>query len=334
MSDEARMWTELGRLGDEPLEGERSDAELLEAALAGIEPPAATRPMPAVLQPADADRRRWTVVVAVGLAMAAAVLLGWWGLPRIGLLDDDADDPGSMAPAVVQPSDPSGGQAVARGGGARGRSARPGLAATDGLGETGCATSTDACPDADGVGTTGEPACATDCPEVDDDGSPTDEAECETSAEACEREEPAVGRGGSRSRSPRGRRASPKSAHGMLERAQQLVSSGDRAGAIAAYERLVERFAHTAEAKAARVSLGRLELGRGRARKALAHFDAYLASSAGTLVEEARYGRIRALRRLGRTQQELRSIEAFLADHAQSLYAARLRARAEELATP
>ncbi|MCA9707626.1 MAG: tetratricopeptide repeat protein, partial [Myxococcales bacterium] len=109
------------------------------------------------------------------------------------------------------------------------------------------------------------------------------------------------------------------------------LSKGDHTAAMASYQRLVERFPASAEAKAARVSLGRLELRRGRAKQALAHFDAYLASAAGELAEEARYGRIRALRALGRHAQELASIEAFLAEYGDGMYAARLRKRAEEL---
>ena len=77
--------------------------------------------------------------------------------------------------------------------------------------------------------------------------------------------------------------------------------------------------------------MGRLQLRRGNAKAALAHFDAYLAASAGGLVEEARYGRIRALRRLGRTAQERGSIDAFLAEHPGSVYAPRLRKRVQEL---
>ncbi len=123
----------------------------------------------------------------------------------------------------------------------------------------------------------------------------------------------------------------PKTAAGLLDHAQRLVSKGERKAALTAYRRLVERFSDSPEAKAAVVSLGRLELQQGRSQAALRHFDAYLARSAGPLVEEARYGRIRALRRLGRQEQERRSIEAFLADHPDSLYASRLRKRAQEL---
>lgn len=117
----------------------------------------------------------------------------------------------------------------------------------------------------------------------------------------------------------------------MLTRAQKLFGSGKTKQAVRIYERLVSKHPSTAAAKAARVSLGRIELGRGHALRALAHFDAYLAVSAGSLVEEARYGRIRALRKLGRSGQEQRSLDAFLADYPKSIYATRLRKRAAQL---
>ena len=117
----------------------------------------------------------------------------------------------------------------------------------------------------------------------------------------------------------------------MLTRAQKLFGSGKTKQAVRIYERLVSKHPSTAAAKAARVSLGRIELGRGHALRALAHFDAYLAASAGSLVEEARYGRIRALRKLGRSGQEQRSIDAFLADYPKSIYATRLSKRATQL---
>ncbi|MCH9680108.1 MAG: tetratricopeptide repeat protein [Deltaproteobacteria bacterium] len=308
MSDEARLWTELGALGQEPLPGERTDAQIVEAALAGLADPT-TAPAPAPVEPAPSQSgRRVAVIAIVSLALAAAaIVLGWWVLPSMGLIGGDGSDPANMAPAVLD-DDPAQGHAVAADsrGGATVPSTPTPLA--DEPDEPECETSAEAC--AALAGTTGAAMleAATDSDSSDSDS---------------DSDSPAT---------PRPRR--PRTAPALLEHAQRLVSSGDRTGAIAAYERLVARFEGTPEAKAARVSLGRLELRRGRAKKALAHFDAYLSASAGALVEEARYGRVRALRKLGRHTQELRSIEAFLADHPGSLYAARLRKRAEELRTP
>lgn len=117
----------------------------------------------------------------------------------------------------------------------------------------------------------------------------------------------------------------------MLARAQRLLGAGKTKQAMRVYETLVKRHASTTAGKTALVSLGRIELKQGRAKQALSHFDAYLAKSAGALVEDARYNRVLALRKLGRTSQERRSIDAFLADYPKSIYAKRLRKRADEL---
>ncbi len=130
---------------------------------------------------------------------------------------------------------------------------------------------------------------------------------------------------------PRPRPKRKTTPNDLLTQAQKLFGAGKTKQAVRVYETLVSRHPGTAAGKAARVSLGRIELGQGHAKQALKHFDAYLAASAGSLVEEARYGRIRALRKLGRSGQERRSIDAFLADYPKSIYAARLKKRASEL---
>lgn len=131
---------------------------------------------------------------------------------------------------------------------------------------------------------------------------------------------------------PRVRRPSKaKTADELLRRAQAQLADGKRKAALASYQQLVSRFSKSAEAKAALVSMGRIELRAGRAKQALKHFDTYLAAGSKTLREEARYGRIRALRKLGRKAQEKASIESFLADHPKSLYASRLRQRLTEI---
>jgi len=127
---------------------------------------------------------------------------------------------------------------------------------------------------------------------------------------------------------PKARKETPND---MLARAQRLLGAGKTKQAMRVYETLVKRHASTTAGKTALVSLGRIELKQGRPKQALAHFDAYLAKSAGGLVEDARYNRVLALRKLGRTSQEQRSIDAFLADYPKSIYAKRLRKRADEL---
>ena len=130
------------------------------------------------------------------------------------------------------------------------------------------------------------------------------------------------------------RKSHKESPDEMLARAQRLLGAGKTKQATRVYQTLVKRHASTTAGKTALVSLGRIELKQGRAKLALAHFDAYLAKSAGALVEDARYNRVLALRKLGRTSQERRSIDAFLADYPKSIYAKRLRKRAAELDAP
>lgn len=304
MSDEAKLWTALGRLGEDPLPGERSDAELVEAALAGLaEATADDVPVAGPIAEPHGPRRL-AIAMGVVLAIAAAVVLGWWLVPSTGL-QGERDDSHEMAPSIADDDAPEG-QASQREeaerAAARGRRPQPTAPSPE--------------LEAPAVADTEASDTAAELDTSDTEPAPDDASDTET--------EPGTAR-------PSRRASTPRTAAALLEHAQQQLSAGDRTAAIASFERLVDRFPKSAEAKAARVSLGRLELRRGRARQALAHFDAYLASSTGALTEEARYGRIRALRSLGRHAQELASIEAFLAEHGDGMYAARLRKRAEEL---
>lgn len=120
----------------------------------------------------------------------------------------------------------------------------------------------------------------------------------------------------------------PESADALLKSAQVHLGEGNRAGAIDAYNRLLARYPGSVEARVALVSLGQLSLGGGDAAAALSYFDRYLAG-AGPLGMEARYGRIQALRRLGRAGDELAAIQDFLTRYPESVHAPRLRARLE-----
>jgi hypothetical protein len=116
------------------------------------------------------------------------------------------------------------------------------------------------------------------------------------------------------------------SAADLVMRARARRHAGDIAGAIASYERLVADFPRAPAARTAMVTLGQLHLDAGRAKLALKWFDRYLASG-GALAEDAHYGRIRALRALGRSAAEERAIASFLAAYPAGSYAARLRSR-------
>jgi hypothetical protein len=81
------------------------------------------------------------------------------------------------------------------------------------------------------------------------------------------------------------------------------------------------------------VALGQILLQhRGDPAGALALFEQYLARTrAGPLAREAAYGRIQALRRLGRREAERRACRRYLARHPRSLAASLVRRRLEAL---
>lgn len=125
--------------------------------------------------------------------------------------------------------------------------------------------------------------------------------------------------------------APPPSADALLRTAQDALAAKDTAGAIRKYSALVRHHPKSAQARTARVSLGRLQLSAGRPKKSLAQFDRYLEGAGGGLRREAELGRIDALHKLGRTDAEKRAIEAFLKAHPNAVHAGRLRKQLETL---
>jgi len=116
-----------------------------------------------------------------------------------------------------------------------------------------------------------------------------------------------------------------ESPEALLEGAQRRLTAGETGQAIVAYEALLRHHPRSIEAHTALVSLGNLLLLRGRPARALRYFDRYLARG-GELSEEALYGRIHALQREGRVAEAREAGAQFLARHADSLYAPRVRA--------
>jgi hypothetical protein len=64
---------------------------------------------------------------------------------------------------------------------------------------------------------------------------------------------------------------------------------------------------------------------------ALTAFDAYLSEHKGALAQEAEFGRIRALRALGRYESEKAAIQSFLVAHPEGPDAQVLRRRLESM---
>jgi TolA-binding protein len=122
----------------------------------------------------------------------------------------------------------------------------------------------------------------------------------------------------------------------LFAKANTLRRGGQTADAVHAYRALEQAFPGSTEALVSRVTLGRLLLDRGiDVRAALVEFDAYLSRAPkGPLAEEALIGRALSLGRLGRASDAERGAwSSLLATHPKSTYAARARARIEQLST-
>lgn len=97
------------------------------------------------------------------------------------------------------------------------------------------------------------------------------------------------------------------------------------------YRQLQREFPDSPEAKLSFLSLGDLYLARGEATRALAAFDAYLATAAPELRDEATVGKAKALARLGRSYEERALWRALLARDPGSEYRWRAHQRLHDL---
>jgi hypothetical protein len=119
---------------------------------------------------------------------------------------------------------------------------------------------------------------------------------------------------------------------GILSDARRLMRGNRFAEAAERYEALRAAYPQSPEAHTVLVSLAELQLDElGRPGEALRNLDLYLREGGGTLVEEARQARIRALRQLGRRAGEAEAISEFLYEHPRSFEAAALRRRLTEI---
>jgi hypothetical protein len=111
----------------------------------------------------------------------------------------------------------------------------------------------------------------------------------------------------------------------LLVQARGRLGEGDEAGAAKAYAALIEAHPSSAEAQAARVSLGQLRLAAGRHKAALALFERYL-QRGGPLAEEARWGEIQALAALGRDEALAAAVDRLVREEPRSVYRTRAQA--------
>jgi ferric-dicitrate binding protein FerR (iron transport regulator) len=133
-------------------------------------------------------------------------------------------------------------------------------------------------------------------------------------------------------------RAAEPSARGpvrdLLGRARALRTQGAFREAADAYRAAYASDPHGAEGRTALVALGGLLLSElNDPAGALAAFDGYLSERKGGLAQEAEFGRIRALRALGRYESEKAAIQSFLVAHPEGPDAQVLRRRLESMGT-
>lgn len=114
----------------------------------------------------------------------------------------------------------------------------------------------------------------------------------------------------------------------LFDRANAARRRG--AWAEALYRTLQTRFPESAEARLSYAIVGRLQLDAGDAEAAVGSFETYLSTGDAALREQAIAGQALALRRLGRTDRELLSWLALLAEYPRSSYAALARRRLEQ----
>ncbi len=119
-----------------------------------------------------------------------------------------------------------------------------------------------------------------------------------------------------------------ESAGELMAAARDLAARGKLAVAAQAYEKLIATYPSSSEARAALVSLGRVQASRGKHSAAVAMFTKYLAGGGGPLGEEAHYGKIGSLHALGRTADRDKAIDALAAAHPRSVYLSKARALA------
>jgi len=129
-----------------------------------------------------------------------------------------------------------------------------------------------------------------------------------------------------------GTRPEPEAdAIGLLDGARKLRGERRYAEAAGTYRQLLQRHPRSPEARAGLVSLGQLQLSHlGDAGGALGSFERYLAGP-GQLRQEALFGKIQALEKLGRSVAEQREIDTFLKAYPNSAQATALKHRLSQL---
>jgi hypothetical protein len=117
-----------------------------------------------------------------------------------------------------------------------------------------------------------------------------------------------------------------KTAKQLAEAAQMARKQRDYPRTAVLYRELLERYPDSPEAANVPVRLGDLLAANGDPDGALAAYELYLTRGAKQLRPEAEYGRIQALRALGRTSEARKAIDAFIRARPDDYRSAELRA--------
>jgi hypothetical protein len=119
----------------------------------------------------------------------------------------------------------------------------------------------------------------------------------------------------------------------LFAEANALRRRGETRQAVALYQSLRQRFPESSQAVLSAISVGDLLLAEADATGAVAAYSDYLRDSPrGALTEEALFGRARALRMLGRGDEERRTWEELLRRYPRSAYQPTASRRLRELA--
>ena len=124
--------------------------------------------------------------------------------------------------------------------------------------------------------------------------------------------------------------AEATTASALFARASELRLNGQGLAAIAQFERIQKLHPNSRESQISHLVVGRLWLDNGRPELAAPEFARYF-KSGGAANEEALVGHATALRRMGRSAEEVADWKRLLEKHPGSVYAAEARKRLDAL---
>ena len=122
----------------------------------------------------------------------------------------------------------------------------------------------------------------------------------------------------------------------LLQQSRQLRQDKDFGSVVAIYQKIIEFYPSSAEARSCWVWMGKVQLENlADPTKALRSFQTYLRNVPdGGLGEEALWGSAQALRALERPEEEIRALNLFEARFPESAYMPRVKARLVDLSSP